>query len=152
AVLHDRSRPGLGRRHPDRGARRVGSPAGRAPPARPARPPGVQPCVRRHAGPTDHGDRHRARRRPSAVSVLTAREYHDRTTHSPASVRTSGHTLEWDIKPFPFKVYTDLAAIPLPRALDPLGLDTLAALAGAAPPAPALDLSRLAAVLYYAAG
>jgi SagB-type dehydrogenase family enzyme len=83
---------------------------------------------------------------------LTAREYHDRTTHSPASVRTSGHTLEWDIKPFPFKVYTDLAAIPLPRALDPLGLDTLAALAGAAPPAPALDLSRLAAVLYYAAG
>jgi SagB-type dehydrogenase family enzyme len=83
---------------------------------------------------------------------LTAREYHDQTAHSPASVRTSGHTLEWDIKPFPFKVYTDLAAIALPRDLDPLGTDTLAALAEPAPVAPTLDLSQLAAVLFYAAG
>jgi len=83
---------------------------------------------------------------------LTAREYHDRTTHSPASIRTSGHTLEWDIKPFPFKVYTDLPAIPLPRELDPLGIDTLAALAEPAPAAASLSLSQLAAVLYYAAG
>jgi len=83
---------------------------------------------------------------------LTAREYHDRTTHSPASVRTSGHTLEWDIKPFPFKVYTDLPAIPLPRELDPLGIDTLAALAAPASAAASLGLSQLAAVLYYAAG
>ena len=35
-----------------------------------------------------------------------AREYHDRTAHSPSSVRTSSHALAWDIKPFPFKVYT----------------------------------------------
>jgi len=83
---------------------------------------------------------------------LTAREYHDRTAHSPASVRTSGHTLEWDIKPFPFKVYTDLPAIPLPRELDPLGIDTLAALAEPAPPAASLGLSHLGALLYYAAG
>ena len=83
---------------------------------------------------------------------MTAREYHDRTTHSPASIRTSGHTLEWDIKPFPFKVYTDLPAIPLPRELDPLGIDTLAALAEPAPAAASLSLSQLAAVLYYAAG
>jgi SagB-type dehydrogenase family enzyme len=83
---------------------------------------------------------------------LTAREYHDRTTHSPASVRTSGHTLEWDIKPFPFKVYTDLQANPLPRELDPLGIDTLAALGAPAPAAASLGLSQLTAVLYYAAG
>jgi SagB-type dehydrogenase family enzyme len=83
---------------------------------------------------------------------LTAREYHDRTAHSPASVRTSGHTLEWDIKPFPFKVYTDLSAIPLPRELDPVGVDTLAALAERAPAAASLGLSQLAAILYYAAG
>jgi SagB-type dehydrogenase family enzyme len=83
---------------------------------------------------------------------LTAREYHDRTAHSPASVRTSGHTLAWDIKPFPFKVYTDLPALPLPRELDPLGADTLAALAAAAPPAASVGLSQLTAVLYYAAG
>jgi len=83
---------------------------------------------------------------------LTAREYHDRTTHSPASVRTSGHTLEWDIKPFPFKVYTDLEAIPLPRELDPLAIDTLTALAAPAPAVTSLSLSQLTAALYYAAG
>jgi SagB-type dehydrogenase family enzyme len=83
---------------------------------------------------------------------LTAREYHDRTAHSPASVRTSGHTLEWDIKPFPFKIYTDLAAQVLPRELDPVATDTFAALAGPSPAATALGLSELAAVLYYAAG
>jgi SagB-type dehydrogenase family enzyme len=83
---------------------------------------------------------------------LIAREYHDRTTHSPASVHTSGHTLEWDIKPFPFKIYTDLSAIPLLRELDPVGVDALAALAEPAPAAASLGLSQLAAVLYYAAG
>jgi len=83
---------------------------------------------------------------------LTAREYHDRTTHSPASVRTGGHTLDWDIKPFPFKVYTDLEAIVLPREIDALGVDTLAALAAPAPAASSIGLSQLTAVLYYAAG
>src|SRR5436853_450881 len=47
--------------------------------------------------------------------VRVARAFHDATTHTPASIRTSGHTLEWDIKPFPFKVYTDLPTISLPR-------------------------------------
>jgi SagB-type dehydrogenase family enzyme len=83
---------------------------------------------------------------------LIAREYHDRTAHSPASVRTSGHTLEWDIKPFPFKVYSDLSAIPLPREIDPLATDALAALAAPAPVAPKVGLAQLTAVLYYAAG
>ena len=83
---------------------------------------------------------------------MTAREYHNRTAHSPASVRSSGHTLEWDIKPFPFKVYTELAAITLPREIDPLAIDTLAAIASPGPAAATLDLGRLAAVLYYAAG
>jgi SagB-type dehydrogenase family enzyme len=83
---------------------------------------------------------------------LTAREYHDRTVHSPASVRTSGHTLEWDIKPFPFKVYSDLEANPLPREIDPVAIDTLVALAAPAPAAPKLGLGELAAVLYYTAG
>ena len=36
-----------------------------------------------------------------------ARRFHDETVHTPCSVRTSGHTLDWDNKPFPFKIYTD---------------------------------------------
>src|SRR5207253_8610654 len=152
AVLDDRSHDRVGRGDPDRGARRIGSPPGRRTADRAERVAGVQPGLRRHAGPAHHGDRHRTRRHASAVSLLTAREYHDRTAHSPASVRTSGHTLEWDIKPFPFKVYTDLAALALPRELDPLATDTLAALADPPPTVSSLDLSPLAAVLYYAAG
>lgn len=83
----------------------------------------------------------------------TAREFHDATVHTPQSVRTSTHTLEWDIKPFPFKIYADLPAIPLPRAVDPVAVDVLAALdparrASAQP----LDLERLTALLYLSAG
>ncbi len=82
-----------------------------------------------------------------------ARRYHDATAHSPHSVRTSTHTLEWDIKPYPFKVYADLPALALPRAPAPLGEDTLAVLAGGpgAPAAP-LGLDALATLLYHAAG
>ena len=79
----------------------------------------------------------------------TARRYHDRTTHSPESVRSSAHTLDWDVKPFPFKVYTELPALALPRELDPVAADALAA------PAPAgarTSLETLAALLYYSAG
>ena len=46
-----------------------------------------------------------------------ARRFHDETTHTPYSIRASGHTLDWDNKPFPFKVYTDVPALPLPRDL-----------------------------------
>ena len=49
-----------------------------------------------------------------------ARRFHDETAHSPYSVRTSGHTLDWDVKPFPFKVYTDVPALPLSREIDVL--------------------------------
>jgi SagB-type dehydrogenase family enzyme len=82
-----------------------------------------------------------------------ARAFHDRTAHSPASVRASAHVLDWDIKPFPFKLYGDLPAQPLPRDFDPVAADALAALAGdAAPAAAPLTLERLAALLYFSAG
>jgi SagB-type dehydrogenase family enzyme len=84
---------------------------------------------------------------------LTARRFHDRTAHSPASIRTDPHTLDWDNKPFPFKVYTELPALELPRAFDPVAVDALVALAGASPaPAERLTLDGLAALLYDTAG
>jgi SagB-type dehydrogenase family enzyme len=85
--------------------------------------------------------------------VAVARAFHDRTAHSRASVRASGHTLDWDIKPFPFKVYPELPARLLPREFEPVAVDVFAAL-GAAPQLPAapLDLARVAALLYLAAG
>ena len=82
-----------------------------------------------------------------------AHEYHERTAHSPASVRTSTHSLDWDVKPFPFKVYTDLPPLALPREVGPLAIDTLAALA-ARPREGAgrVTLADLTALLYYSAG
>jgi SagB-type dehydrogenase family enzyme len=83
---------------------------------------------------------------------VNARQFHDRTAHTPYSVRTSTHTLDWDIKPFPFKVYTETPAVELPRTFDPIDVDTLTAIASP-PEGPAdLDLERLAALLYYSAG
>lgn len=82
-----------------------------------------------------------------------ARGYRERTAHTPASVRASTHRLDWENKPFPFKLYPELAARPLPRELDPLALDTLEALGAApVPAAPRLTLEHLATLLYFAAG
>jgi SagB-type dehydrogenase family enzyme len=83
----------------------------------------------------------------------TAREFHDRTAHSRASVRAGGHSLAWDVKPFPFKVYPGLPAFPLPRDFDSVPLDTLVALGGTIPPPAArLTLAAVAALLYFSAG
>jgi SagB-type dehydrogenase family enzyme len=83
---------------------------------------------------------------------MNARQYHDATAHSPHSVRTNAHTLEWDIKPFPFKVYTEAPAIELPRSFDPATIDTLDAITATRDETTPLDLERLAALLYLSAG
>jgi SagB-type dehydrogenase family enzyme len=69
-------------------------------------------------------------------------------------VRRSGHALDWETKPLPFKVYPAIEPIRLPTDLPALATDTFAALApdepGASPAA--LDLERLAALLFFSAG
>jgi SagB-type dehydrogenase family enzyme len=98
------------------------------------------------------------------TETRVAREFHDRTAHSPYSVRTSTHALDWDIKPFPFKIYPDLPEVELPREVDPPGTDALAPVgtprsvdatratsAPDVPPRP-VTLASLASVLYFSAG
>jgi len=86
--------------------------------------------------------------------TTSARQYHDRTAHSPESVRRSGHVLDWETKPLPFKVYPALEQIRLPTDLPALAVDTFTALAPGDPPGrpPALDLERLAGLLFFSAG
>lgn len=86
--------------------------------------------------------------------ITSARQYHEQTAHSPESVRRSGHALDWEIKPLPFKIYPALEPLRLPTDLPVLAIDTFAALAPApaGAPAPALDLERLAALLFFSAG
>jgi SagB-type dehydrogenase family enzyme len=69
-------------------------------------------------------------------------------------VRRSGHVLDWETKPLPFKVYPALEQIRLPTDLPALTADTFAALAPGDPPARPvpLDLERLAALLFFSAG
>ena len=83
---------------------------------------------------------------------MNAREFHDATTHTPYSIRTSGHTLDWDVKPFPFKVYTDAPAVELPRTIDPIDVDTLQAIVAEGEAATDFTLERLTALLYLGAG
>ena len=83
---------------------------------------------------------------------FVARRFHDETTHTPYSVRTSGHTLDWENKPFPFKIYPDVPAVALPRDIDGPAVPTLRALASPGPPAARLTLAALTGVLYYTAG
>ena len=87
------------------------------------------------------------------MAGTNARQFHDATTHTPDSVRRSGHVLDWDIKPFPFKVYTDAPSVELPREVDTLSTPALTAVGGAnTPPAARLTLGALTSLLYYTAG
>ncbi|HSE06594.1 MAG TPA: SagB/ThcOx family dehydrogenase [Methylomirabilota bacterium] len=69
-------------------------------------------------------------------------------------MRASGHRLDWETKPLPFKIYPALEQVRLPTDLPTPAADTFTALApGEAPGrSAALDLDRLAALLYFSAG
>jgi SagB-type dehydrogenase family enzyme len=83
-----------------------------------------------------------------------ARKYHDATKHSYASVHNNLHFLDWTNQPLPFKAYTALDPLPLPREVRQTGVAALSAIAesisleSSAVP----DLEALAQLLYLTAG
>ncbi len=86
---------------------------------------------------------------------IAAREYHERTKHSPASVGASRHFLDWEIRPLPFKIYRGLEPIPLPRQM--IGSPVPAIEAVASPGCPSAttcvpDLRTVARLLNLSAG
>jgi SagB-type dehydrogenase family enzyme len=81
--------------------------------------------------------------------------YHDGTKHSFWSVRNNAHYLDWPNKPLPFKIYTALDPIELPREVPPLGMPALEAIPASQPAVAgdALpDRQSLVQLLYYSAG
>ena len=97
------------------------------------------------------------------------RSYHERTNHSVERLRADRHTLDWDIQPIPYKLYSDLPPLPLPRDWEASAvpaLDAIAAVApgitaagigpsgaGASPEVPVVPtLARLARLLLLSAG
>jgi SagB-type dehydrogenase family enzyme len=87
-------------------------------------------------------------------SAGDARAYHRATTHTRASVRTDRHVLDWANKPFPFKVYPEAPAVPLPRDVPPPALPALEAVARGAVIAGqgAVDTIAVAQLLFFSAG
>ncbi len=91
---------------------------------------------------------------------LSARDYHERTKHSPESVRRDGFELDWDNKPRDHKVYEDVPSRPLPRSLRPSLTPTVRAIAepradprtGEERPVPEVDLDALTQCCYLSAG
>jgi SagB-type dehydrogenase family enzyme len=81
-------------------------------------------------------------------------DYHNQTKHSPESVRRNAHFLDWDNRPLPFKIYPDLAPIPLPRDMPQTGVAALSAIAVSSVPERNVtpDLPALTSLLYFSAG
>ncbi|MFQ5739688.1 MAG: SagB/ThcOx family dehydrogenase [Acidobacteriota bacterium] len=83
-----------------------------------------------------------------------ALDYHERTKHSPRSVRANRHYLDWANQPLPFKIYRDLEATPLPRAVHGPKRPLLSILdADLIEPRPGpISTQELARLLYFSAG
>ncbi len=87
-------------------------------------------------------------------NVEAAWRYHNTSKHSYASVHNNLHFLDWGNRPLPFKAYTTLEPLPLPREVRQTGVAALSAIAESihlkANVVP--DLEALAQLLYLTAG
>lgn len=78
--------------------------------------------------------------------------YHEATKHTPASVRSTYHRLDWPNRPHPFKVYPDLPPLPLPSPAPDTGFPATSAMAGTFGEHRRLDAAELARLLALGAG
>ena len=80
--------------------------------------------------------------------------YHNATKHSFASVHGNLHFLDWANQPLPFKAYTALEPLPLPREVRQTGVAALSAIAESihSEASAVPDLEALAELLYLTAG
>jgi SagB-type dehydrogenase family enzyme len=76
-------------------------------------------------------------------SSEAARVFHERTKHSPLSVRTVPHFLDWDNQPLAFKIYPGTEKAPL---------EPVAKSSEAAPATESLTVETLSRLLFYTAG
>ncbi|NUB89940.1 SagB/ThcOx family dehydrogenase [Haloterrigena sp. SYSU A121-1] len=86
-----------------------------------------------------------------------ALEYHERTKHSPRSVREGSTGLNFDNKPRPYKAYVDLPSIPLAERIRPPQQPALSAIAEPTPDGDSRrgrdpDRETVTTLCYYAAG
>jgi SagB-type dehydrogenase family enzyme len=87
-------------------------------------------------------------------NIQDAWAYHNATKHSPESVRRNVHFMDWANQPLLFKIYPDLAPIPLPQDTPQSGVAALSAIATPNVPdrAVAPGLQDITSLLYFSAG
>ncbi|WP_226004677.1 SagB/ThcOx family dehydrogenase [Natrinema salinisoli] len=88
---------------------------------------------------------------------IGALDYHDRTKHSPRTVREAGYGLDFDNKPRPYKEYVDRPKRPLADRIRPPQQPALAAIAESTPDGTPTrdrhpDRETVTNLCYYAAG
>jgi SagB-type dehydrogenase family enzyme len=88
------------------------------------------------------------------ADVAAAWRYHNGTKHSPLSVRTNLHYLDWSNRPLPFKVYPNIDPLRLPTAVPQTGVSALSAIAEIVRPGErnSPTLNDLALLLHFSAG
>jgi SagB-type dehydrogenase family enzyme len=87
------------------------------------------------------------------VGIDPLLDYHRRTKHSPESIRTGGHFLDWENEPSRFKEYKGLEPLPLPRP-EPTGVPCHQAIRSSwlCDGATTVDRGALSHLLFHAAG
>jgi SagB-type dehydrogenase family enzyme len=84
-----------------------------------------------------------------------ALEFHENTKHSKISIQSSGHYLDWENKPRPFKIYTGVPIRDLPTEFLRPTLGALASIGGGVPKdrtSKGLGVDTLAELLFFSAG
>ena len=87
--------------------------------------------------------------------IQAARDYHDGTKHPGGNLMSRAHTFDPMRRPMPFKIYSSLEPMPLPRDLSPVDVPALTAVARDTAPCEAHrtpDIDSLARILHYSAG
>ncbi|MFL6363510.1 MAG: SagB/ThcOx family dehydrogenase, partial [Nitrososphaeraceae archaeon] len=95
--------------------------------------------------------------------IKYALDYHEATKHSEISIQLSRHSLDWNNKPRPFKIYTKLPSIFLPSDFSEPHIDAITCIktvktinsmtADATNTTnPQLDIRKLAEILFFSAG
>jgi SagB-type dehydrogenase family enzyme len=85
--------------------------------------------------------------------IQAAWTYHNATKHSFSSIRTNPHFLDWSNRPLPFKIYSSLEPLPLPRKVRATHAPTLSAIAETGQREQAVpDVEVLSHLLYFSAG
>jgi SagB-type dehydrogenase family enzyme len=92
--------------------------------------------------------------KPVNKEINYVKEYHEETKHSEISIQLSRHYLDWNNKPLPFKIYSRLPSISLPKDfLQPTeGALTSIAKTKTTRGKTVIEIKNLAEILFFAAG